>query len=90
MIDLDGKIPAWIFITEGSVLDFNVLDYLPIEDGAYYVTDKGYVDFKRLYKIAKESATWITRAKDNMKYKRLYSAATDRTTGSSVTRQSYC
>lgn len=81
LIDLDGNIPAWIFITEGSVHDVNALDHLPVEAGAYYVMDKGYVDFKRLYKINKEGATWITRAKDNMKFKRLYSAATDRSTG---------
>ena len=81
LIDLDGNIPAWIFITEGSVHDVNALDHLPVEAGAYYVMDKGYVDFKRLYKISKEGATWITRAKDNMKFKRLYSAVTDRSTG---------
>ena len=81
LIDLDGNIPAWIFITEGSVHDVNALDYLPIEAGAYYVMDKGYVDFKRLYKITLKSASWITRAKDNMKFKRLYSAITDRNAG---------
>ena len=81
LIDLDGNIPAWIFITEGLVHDVNALDHLPIEARAYYVMDKGYVDFKRMYRMAAESATWITRAKDNMKYKRLYSAPTDRSTG---------
>lgn len=81
LIDLDGNIPAWIFITEGSVHDVNALDHLPVEAGAYYVMDKGYVDFKRLYRMTMESATWITRAKDNMKFKRLYSAVTDRSTG---------
>ena len=81
LIGLDGNIPAWIFITEGSVRDVNALDHLPIEEGAYYAMDKGYVDFKRLYRMAVGSATWITRAKDNMKYKRLYSAPTDRSTG---------
>lgn len=81
LIDLDGNIPAWIFITEGSVHDVNALDHLPVEAGAYYVMDKGYVDFKRLYRMATEAATWITRAKDNMKFKRLYSAVTNRSTG---------
>lgn len=81
LVDLDGNIPAWIFITEGSVHDVNALDHLPVEAGAYYVMDKGYVDFKRLYKMNLETATWITRAKDNMKYKRLYSATTDRSIG---------
>ena len=81
LIDLDGNIPAWIFITEGSVHDVNALDHLPVEAGAYYIMDKGYVDFKRLYRMATEAATWITRAKDNMKFKRLYSAVTNRSTG---------
>ena len=81
LIDLDGNIPAWIFITEGSVHDVNELDHLPVEAGAYYVMDKGYVDFKRLHKISKEGATWISSAKDNMKFKRLYSAVTDSSTG---------
>ena len=55
LIDLDGNIPAWIFITEGSVHDVNALDHLSVEAGAYYVMDKGYVDFKRLYRMTLES-----------------------------------
>jgi hypothetical protein len=81
LLDLQGNIPAWIFITDGSVHDVNALDELPIEAGAYYVMDKGYVDFKRLHSIHQASAFWITRAKDNFSYTRQYSAEVDKTTG---------
>ncbi len=81
LIDLQGNIPSWIFLSEGSVHDVNALDHLPIEAGAYYVMDKGYVDFKRLHRLHNESATWITRSKDNMKFKRQYSAPTNRENG---------
>jgi len=73
LLDLQGNIPSWIFITDGSVHDVNALDLLPIEAGAYYVMDKGYVDFERLYNIHQASAFWITRAKDNFSYTRQYS-----------------
>ena len=81
LLDLQGNIPAWIFITDGSVHDVKALDELPIEAGAYYVMDKGYVDFTRLYNIHQSSAFWITRAKDNFSYTRQYSAEVDKTTG---------
>lgn len=81
LIDLQGNIPTWVFITEGTVHDVNAIDHLPIEAGAFYVMDRGYVDFERLHKIHNQSATWITRAKDNMKYKRQYSSNTSREQG---------
>ena len=81
LLDLQGNIPAWIFITDGSVHDVNMLDILPIEAGAYYVMDKGYVDFERLYNIHQASAFWITRAKDNFSYTRQYSSPVKKETG---------
>ena len=81
LLDLQGNIPAWLFITDGSVHDVNALDVLPIEAGAYYVMDKGYVDFKRLYTIHQASAFWITRAKDNFSYTRQYSKTVDKEVG---------
>jgi len=81
LLDLQGNIPAWLFITDGSVHDVNMLDLLPIEAGAYYVMDKGYVDFERLYNIHQASAFWITRAKDNFSYTRQYSNPVKKETG---------
>ena len=81
LLDLQGNIPAWLFITDGSIHDVNMLDILPIEAGAYYVMDKGYVDFERLYKIHQACAFWITRAKDNFSYTRQYSSQVKKETG---------
>lgn len=81
LLDLQGNIPTWLFISDGSVHDVNILDNLPIEAGAYYVMDKGYLHWRRLYKFEIEQAYWITRAKDNFSYIRQYSNPVDKTLG---------
>lgn len=81
LLDLQGNIPSWMFISEGSMHDVNVLDIIPIEAGAYYVMDKGYLDWKRLYSIERAQAFWITRAKIRFSYIRQYSNAIDKSTG---------
>jgi transposase len=81
LLDLRGAIPAFIHISDGKMHEVNVLDFLPIEAGAFYVMDRGYLDFSRLYKLHQAGAFFVTRAKSNMKARRVYSAQTDRETG---------
>ena len=81
LLDLRGAIPAFIHISDGKMHDVNVLDFLPIEAGAFYVMDRGYLDFARLFKLHQAGAFFVTRAKRNMNARRVYSAATDRSTG---------
>ncbi len=81
LLDLQNNIPAFIYITDGSVHDVNILDILVAEVGAYYVMDKGYVDFRRLYSLNQGNAYFVTRAKTNMKFRRIYSNKVDKTTG---------
>jgi hypothetical protein len=81
LLDLRGAIPAFIHISDGKMGDVNVLDFLPVEAGAFYVMDRGYLDFARLYKLHQVGAFFVTRAKSNMNARRVYSAPTDRTTG---------
>jgi len=81
LLDLRGAIPAFIHISDGKMHEVNVLDFLPIEAGAFYVMDRGYLDFARLYKLHQAGAFFVTRGKSNMDARRVYSAATDRTTG---------
>ncbi len=81
LLDLRGSIPTWIYITDGSVADVNVLDELFIEAGAHYIMDRGYVDYDRLYHIHISKGFFITRAKDNFAFRRLYSAPVDKSTG---------
>ena len=81
LLDLRGAIPAFIHISDGKMHEVNVLDFLPVEAGAFYVMDRGYLDFTRLYKMHQTGAFFVTRAKSNMNARRLYSATVDRTTG---------
>lgn len=81
LLDLRGNIPTFIYISDGKLHDVNVLDFLPLEPGAFYVMDRGYVDFERLYTITQAAAFFVTRAKSNLKFRRLYSRQVDRVAG---------
>lgn len=81
LLDLRGNLPTFIHITDGTVHDVNILDFLPIEAGTCYIIDRGYLDFQRLHAIHKKGGFFITRAKHNTQWKRLYSRSVDRSTG---------
>jgi len=81
LLDLRGSIPTFISITDGKVHDVNVLDYLFLEPGAFYVMDRGYLDFARLFEITKASAFFIIRSKRNTQLRRIYSSPVDKSTG---------
>jgi hypothetical protein len=81
LLDLRGAIPAFMHISDGKLHEVNVLDFMPIEAGAFYVMDRGYLDFTRLYKMQCAGGFFVTRAKSNMNARRIYSARVDRSTG---------
>ena len=81
LLDLRGAIPAFIHISDGKMHEVGVLDFLPIEAGAFYVMDRGYLDFARLYKLHQAGAFFVTRAKRGMNARRVYSQPSDRSTG---------
>ena len=84
LLDLRGAVPAFIHISDGKMGDVNVLDFLPVEAGAFYVMDRGYLDFARLYKMHQAGAFFVTHAKRGMNARRVYSAQTDRAKRSSI------
>jgi hypothetical protein len=81
LLDLRGNIPSFVFISDGKLHDVNILDYLVLEAGAFYIMDRGYLDFERLATIDDAKAFFVTRAKLNTKTKRRYSRPVDRATG---------
>ena len=81
LLDLRGAIPAFIHISDGKMHEVNVLDFLPIEAGAFYVMDRGYLDFTRLYRLHQTGGFFVTRAKANTNARRIYSSPVDRATG---------
>ena len=81
LLDLRGAIPAFIHISDGKMHEVNVLDFLPIEAGAFYVMDRGYLDFTRLCRLHQMGGFFVTRAKANTNARRIYSSPVDRATG---------
>ena len=81
LLDLKTSIPEYIFITEGSVHEVNVLNYICIPRGSYLVMDKAYIDFARLWKLTKENVIFVIRAKDNMTYKVTHRKIVDKSSG---------
>jgi hypothetical protein len=81
LLDLRGNIPAFIHVSDGKIHDVNVLDFMPVEAGAFYIMDRGYLDFARLYNMHQGGAFFVTRAKQGMDARRVYSSLTDRASG---------
>jgi hypothetical protein len=81
LLNLQGDIPEYIWISDGKLHDVNVLDYLLPVPGAYYVMDRAYLDFERLYILHQAKSYFVIRAKRNFKFNRRYSHEVDKTTG---------
>ena len=81
LLDLRGNIPTFIYISDGSVHDMNILDAIPIEPGAFYVMDRGYLDYTRLHAISLAAGFFVIRSKSNLRCRRIYSHQIDRATG---------
>lgn len=81
LLDLKTSIPDYIFITEGSVHDVNILDNINLPRGSYLVMDKAYVDFERMWDLAANKINFVIRAKTNLKYSVLDSGQPDKDNG---------
>jgi hypothetical protein len=81
LLDLRGKIPAFVHITEGKVHDVNVLDEIVPEASAFYVMDRGYIDFRRLFVFTLSAAFFVVRTKANVLLQCRYSHPVDKSTG---------
>jgi IS4 transposase len=71
----------FLYISGGRLNEINVLDFLPIEAGSFYVMDRGYLDFRRLFAMHQAGAFFVTRAKSDMDARRVYSDVADRNHG---------
>lgn len=81
LLDLRGQIPSFIHITDGKGSDYQALDVLIPEPGAFYIMDRGYIDFARLFAFNLTGAFFIIRARANRLFRRLYSHPVDKATG---------
>lgn len=71
LLNIKNSIPEFIYISNASVQDVNILDRVPIEKGNYYVMDRGYTDYERLYKIHRNKAFFVIRAKNYSSFKKI-------------------
>ena len=81
LLDLRGSLPTFIDITHGRSNDMAILDWMPLESGAFYVMDRGYLHFERLFRLHQSGAYYVTRAEKNTQYRRQRSRPVDRQTG---------
>jgi len=81
LLDLRGNIPSFIAITDGKVHDVNILDFLMIDPGSFYIMDRGYIEFERLFHIHQSQGFFVIGAKLNLSFKRRYSHPVDKSTG---------
>jgi Transposase DDE domain/Domain of unknown function (DUF4372) len=81
LLDLRGRIPSFIHISDGKLHDVNILDQIAFEAGSFYIMDRGYIDFDRLHGLHQAQAFFVVRAKSNLQFQRIYSHPIDRETG---------
>lgn len=81
LLDLRGNIPTFIHISDGKLHDVNVLDFLLVEAGSFYIMDRGYLDYERLYRLNQDKAFFVIRSKKNARFTRRYSRPVDKETG---------
>ena len=81
LLDLKTSIPEYIFITEGSVHDVNILENIDLPRGSYLVMDRAYVDFERLWDLASDRINFVIRAKNNLKCRIFDNGLPDKASG---------
>ena len=81
LLNVQGSIPTFIFVTPGSVHDVNMMDAVPFEADSVYTMDRAYLDFERLYHINQLSAFFVIRSKHNTRIRRIHSASVDKAIG---------
>ena len=80
-IDLNGPIPVFMRITDGTMSDVHFMDSMDFEEGSVYVFDRGYLDFARLFRIEEAGAYFVIRLKRNTQFYVLKSNPIDNDTG---------
>ena len=69
LFDVEAQVPAFVHITEATVLDSKAMPEIPYENGAHYIFDRGYNDFGNLYTINRIGAFFVVMAKTNVRFK---------------------
>lgn len=68
MLNHQGYLPGWAWITEGNVHEVKVAQKLEFAPGTIVAMDRGYVDYDLFDYWTGEGVWFVTRAKKNMAY----------------------
>ncbi|MBN1766147.1 MAG: IS4 family transposase [Sedimentisphaerales bacterium] len=69
MLDHQGCLPCWAWITDGKVADVKMAQKLEFVPGTVIAADRGYVDYELFARWTEQKVWFVTRAKDNMNYR---------------------
>ena len=67
MLDFDGKLPAYVNITDGKTADNKGAYEIPLIKGSVIVADRFYNDFSLLNVWDSTGVFFVIRHKDNIK-----------------------
>jgi hypothetical protein len=69
ILDHDGYLPSYAWITEGSVADIKIAQGLRFDPGTVVVDDRAYNDYRLFGRWTAQDVYVVTRMKDNAQYK---------------------
>ena len=68
LLDHDGYLPEFAWITEGKIADVKVAQQLRFAPGTIVVDDRGYPDYTLWGRWCSQQVYFVTRMKDNALY----------------------
>jgi hypothetical protein len=68
LLDHDGYLPSYAYVTEGKISDVKVAHLLEFNPGTIIVDDRGYNDYMLFGKWTSQGVFFVTRMKDNALY----------------------
>ena len=68
MLDHQGHLPSWAYITEGKVHDVKPVKSLRLQPGTIVAMDRGYNDYKLFGQWTEWDVFFVTRMKRNCQY----------------------
>ena len=81
VLNHDGYIPSFVYITEAKSHDSKIFDKLKLPENSFVVFDRAYSAVKWFTKICKDNISFITRIKIDMKFSLIERQKIDPNTG---------
>ena len=69
LLDHDGYLPVYVYISNGKKHDVTVARHVPLAPGSIVAMDRGYNDYKLFSYFTDHEIFFVTRLKDNAVYK---------------------